>query len=175
MYFTLSCKFKFAVVFKGTEDPVCNFHCFKFWYLLLFNVFVLIFGIIRFRIRYYSSNLSIRIHIRTKVALRIIFVLVFDQISEPEYYSYSYSAIIVNTNSIRIRPNFWNRIVFEFVFGHENTIRSPLWPSPIFYQKFSFPLRESKLSRSFHIISTWRHKNWQCTQFLSRNYVETPL
>ena len=39
---------------------------------------------------------------------------------------YSYSAKFLNSNSIRIRPNFWNRIVFVFVFGPENTIRSPL-------------------------------------------------
>ena len=56
-------------------------------------VFVLIFGIIRIRIRYYSNNLSIRIRIRTKVALRIVFVFVFGQISELEYYSYSYSVL----------------------------------------------------------------------------------
>ena len=71
-------------------------------------VFVLIFGIIRIRIRYYSNNLGIRIRIRTKVALRIIFVFVFGQISEPGEYLYSYSAIILNPNSIRIsiRPKF---------------------------------------------------------------------
>ena len=84
MYFTLSQNLKFSVVFAGTEDPVCNFHCSKCKYLLLFNFLVLIFGIIRIRIWYYSNNLSIRIRIRTKVALRIVFVFVFGHISETE-------------------------------------------------------------------------------------------
>ena len=48
--------------------------------ILCFFVFIL--GIIRIRIRYYSNNLSIRIRIRSKVALRTIFV--FGKISEPE-------------------------------------------------------------------------------------------
>ena len=37
MYFTLRFFLKFSSVFKGTEDPVCNFHCSNFWYFLLFN------------------------------------------------------------------------------------------------------------------------------------------
>ena len=71
-------------MFTGTKDPVYNFHCFKFKYLLLFNGFCIDIRYIRIRIRYYSNNLSIRIRIRTKVALRIVFVFVFGQISEPE-------------------------------------------------------------------------------------------
>ena len=84
MYFTLSQNLKFSVVFAGTEDPVCNFHCSKCWYLLLLIHLFYLFGIILIRIRYYSNNLSIRIRIRTKVALRIVFVFVFGKISEPE-------------------------------------------------------------------------------------------
>ena len=51
------------------------------------------------------------------MALRIIFVFVFGQISEPKYYLYS--AILLNLNSICILiwPYFWTRIVFIFVFG----------------------------------------------------------
>ena len=75
-------------------------------------VFVLKFSIIHICIQYYSNNLNICIRIRTKVALRVVFVFVFGQISEPEYIR------------ICIRPNLWNRIVF--VFGPKNTIRSPL-------------------------------------------------
>ena len=46
---------------------------------------------------------------------------------ESSKYSYSYSDKSGTPNSIRIRirPHFWNRIVFVFVFGPENTIRSP--------------------------------------------------
>ena len=84
MYFTKSQNLKFSLVFTGTEDPVCNFHCSKFYYVLLFNGFILIFVIIRIRIRYYLNNLSIRIRIRTKVALRIVFVFEFGHFSEPE-------------------------------------------------------------------------------------------
>ena len=45
-----------------------------------------------------------------------------------EYYSYSYSLILKNTNIIRIRiwSKFWFRILFVFVFGPKNSTRSPL-------------------------------------------------
>ena len=51
------------------------------------------------------------------------------RIVEAEYwYSYSYSVILEKPNSIRIRIRSFlkSRIVFVFVFGHQNTIRSPL-------------------------------------------------
>ena len=54
---------------------------------------------------YYSNN--------------ILFVFVFGHNSEPEYYSYSYSAKYFCTNIILIRiRSFWKkRILFVFVFG----------------------------------------------------------
>ena len=49
--FTQSQNFKCSVLYKGTEDPVCNFSYSKFWYLLLFNgfifIYLFIFGIIQ--------------------------------------------------------------------------------------------------------------------------------
>ena len=46
-----------------------------------------------------------------------------------EYYSYSYSLILKKTNIIRIRiwSKIWFRILFVFVFGPKNSIRSPLF------------------------------------------------
>ena len=57
---------------------------------------------------YYSNN--------------ILFVFVFGHNSEPEYYSYSYSAKYLCTNIIRIRiRSFWKkRILFVFVFGQNS-------------------------------------------------------
>ena len=49
--------------------------------------------------------MSICIRIRTKVALRIIFV--FGQISKPKLYSYSYSAKFLSPNSICIHIRSW--------------------------------------------------------------------
>ena len=77
--------------------------------------------------KYYSNN--------------ILFVFVFVHNSEPKYYSYSYSAKYLCTNIIRIfirsfwtneyysnsySSKFWFRILFVFVFGPKNSIRSPL-------------------------------------------------
>jgi len=47
MYLTKSQNLKFSIVFTGTDDPVCNFHCSNLYYLLLFNGFYI-------DIRYYS-------------------------------------------------------------------------------------------------------------------------
>ena len=46
---------------------------------------------------------------------------------ENKYYSYSYSVKILFPNNIRIRSKFWFRIIFVFVFGPKNSIRSPLF------------------------------------------------
>ena len=88
---------------------------------------------------YYSNN--------------ILFVFVFGHNSESEYYSYSYSAKYYCTNIIHIcirsfwktniiripiRSKIWFRILFVFVFGPKNSIRSPLafTPFPVLRSPF---------------------------------------
>ena len=108
-------------------------------------VFVLIFGIIRIRIWYYSNNGSIRIRIRPNFETRIVFVFVFGHISKTEYYSYSYSATFLKPNSIRIRIRsqkhysltsgtvlFWDGFPNEDQASHVQTM-SIVQP----YQRFS--------------------------------------
>ena len=79
---TQSLNFKVSVVIKAQKTQCEIFSVLSFGIFFFLMVVVSIFSIIRIGIRYYSNNLSIRIRIRSKVALRIIFV--FGQISEPE-------------------------------------------------------------------------------------------
>ena len=68
------------------------------------------------RITYYSYSCTIlnpniiRICIRPNICARILFVFARSE----------------KTNNIRIRSKFWFRILFVFVFGPKNSIRSPL-------------------------------------------------
>ena len=48
----------------------------------------------------------------------MLFVFVFVQKFGSEYYSYSYSSKNLGPNNIRIRPKFWVRILFVFVFDY---------------------------------------------------------
>ena len=58
---------------------------------------------------YYSNN--------------ILFVFVFGQNSEPEYYSYSYSAKYLCTNIIRIRiRSFWKNEYYSYSYSVQNLI-----------------------------------------------------
>ena len=82
--FTQSLDFKVSVVIKAQKTQYAIFSVLSFGIFCFLMVVVSIFSIIRIGIRYYSNNLSIRIRIRSKVVLRIIFVFVFGQISEPE-------------------------------------------------------------------------------------------
>ena len=82
--FTQSLNLKVSVVIKAQKTQYAIFSVLSFGIFCFLMVVVSIFSIIRIGIRYYSNNLSIRIRIRSKVALRIIFVFVFGQISEPE-------------------------------------------------------------------------------------------
>ena len=70
----------------------------------------------------------IRIHNRSLSEDRILFVV--GHFRKAEYYSYSYSVIFGRPNIIRIRIRSFSEgriiFVFVFVFGLQNTIRSPL-------------------------------------------------
>ena len=85
-------------------------------------------------IRILEQNTSIRIRIRVTFFNRILFVFVFGQFSQTEYYSYSYSAIsqteyyLYSYSGDFLKPNIiciciliWeilsNRILFVLVFG----------------------------------------------------------
>ena len=74
----------FLFYLKAQKTQYTIFTSLTFGICCFLVVFVFMIGIIPICIRYYSNNLSIRIRIRTKVVLRIIFVFVFGQISEPE-------------------------------------------------------------------------------------------
>ena len=50
--------------------------------------------------------------------------------TDSRYYSYSVNIFKPNNICICIWLIFSNRIIFVFVFGHQNTIRSPLWHIP---------------------------------------------
>ena len=62
------------------------------------------------------------------IETRILFVFVFVHKFGSEYYLYSYLSKNLGPNIIRIRiwSKFWFRIIFVFVFGPKNSIRSPL-------------------------------------------------
>merc|ERR1711978_454739 len=70
---------------------------------------------------------SIPEYARQRRANNSVFEYYSNNIRIPKY-SYSYSVDIFKPNNIRIRIRviFSNRIIFVFVFGPQNTIRSPL-------------------------------------------------
>ena len=73
---------------------------------------------------YYSNNILFVFVFGHNSETQILFVFVFGQI-----FVHSYSLILKKTNiiHIHIRSKFWLRILFAFVFGPKNSIRSPLW------------------------------------------------